>query len=126
MADFAERLREAIEYSGMLQKEIALKAGIKKRALDMYLGAQKSMPPADVAVQLAGVLGVSVEYLVTGKEPSAPAFAALGPAADTDNRAEQDFSHFRGIMRDFQSLPENVRKAFAVILDFAAHKTYLL
>jgi transcriptional regulator with XRE-family HTH domain len=122
MADFTERLREAIEYSGMLQKEIALKAGIKKRALDMYLGAQKSMPPADVAVQLAGVLGVSVEYLVTGKEPSAAVFAAAPPAPNADSRTEQNILHIRGIMRDLQSLPENVRKAFAVILEFAANK----
>ncbi len=42
MSDFAERLRESIEYTGLPQKEIAAKAGIKKRALDMYLGNQKS------------------------------------------------------------------------------------
>ncbi|MDR3200548.1 MAG: helix-turn-helix domain-containing protein [Spirochaetales bacterium] len=68
MASFAERLRDEIEYSGMSQKEFAAKANIKKRALDMYLGSQKSMPPADTAVKIASVLGVSVEYLVTGKE----------------------------------------------------------
>jgi len=28
------------------------------------------MPPADIAVRIAQVLGVSVEYLVTGKEGS--------------------------------------------------------
>lgn len=66
MSDFAQRLREEIEYSGLLQREVAEKAGIKKRALDMYLGAQGSMPPADVAVKLAKALNVSVEYLVTG------------------------------------------------------------
>ena len=44
------------------------KARIKKRALDMYLGSQSSMPPADVAVRLAKVLGVTVEYLVTGEQ----------------------------------------------------------
>ncbi|AEE17070.1 helix-turn-helix domain-containing protein [Treponema brennaborense] len=67
MNSFAERLKSEIEYSGMLQKEIAYKAGIKKRALDMYIGAQESMPPADVAVRLAKVLNVTVEYLVTGE-----------------------------------------------------------
>lgn len=66
--DFADRLRAEIEYSGMLQKELAAKAGIKKRALDMYIGAQKSMPPADVAVRLAKTLGVTVEYLVEGQD----------------------------------------------------------
>lgn len=68
--DFADRLRAEIEYSGMLQKELAAKAGIKKRALDMYIGAQKSMPPADVAVRLAKALGVTVEYLVEGRDSS--------------------------------------------------------
>ncbi len=67
MISFADRLRAEIEYQGMLQKELAFKAGIKKRALDMYLGSQSSMPPADVAVRLAKVLGVTVEYLVTGE-----------------------------------------------------------
>ncbi len=68
MISFADRLRAEIEYQGMLQKELAFKAGIKKRALDMYLGSQSSMPPADVAVRLAKVLGVTVEYLVTGEQ----------------------------------------------------------
>jgi len=68
MPDFAQRLRSEIEYIGLNRKEFAAKAGIKKRALDAYLGAQQSMPPADTAVKIASALGVSVEYLVTGKE----------------------------------------------------------
>ena len=65
--DFRSRLREEIEYSGMLYKEVAAKAGITKRTMDSYVGSQGSMPAADIAVRLAQVLGVSVEYLVTGK-----------------------------------------------------------
>lgn len=72
MNTFSERLRAEIEYSGLLQKEVAYRAGIKKRALDMYLGAQGSMPPADVAVRLAKVLNVTVEYLVTGSDDKIP------------------------------------------------------
>jgi transcriptional regulator with XRE-family HTH domain len=68
MTDFSHRLRSEIEYIGLNQKEFAAKAGIKKRALDAYLRAQQSMPPADTAVKIASALGVSVEYLVTGKE----------------------------------------------------------
>ncbi|MDR3342935.1 MAG: helix-turn-helix domain-containing protein [Treponema sp.] len=67
MTDFSQRLHEAIAYVGLLQKDVALKAGIKKRALDMYFDSRKSMPPADAAARLADALGVSVEYLVTGK-----------------------------------------------------------
>ena len=67
MPSFADRLREEIEYIGISQRELAEKAGIKKRALDMYLGYRASMPPADVAVRIAKVLNVTVEYLVTGE-----------------------------------------------------------
>jgi transcriptional regulator with XRE-family HTH domain len=68
MSEFAQRLRSEIEYASLNHKEFAAKAGIKKRALDAYLGVQQSMPPADTAVKIASALGLSVEYLVTGKE----------------------------------------------------------
>jgi transcriptional regulator with XRE-family HTH domain len=68
MTDFSDRLRSEIEYASLNQKEFAARAGIKKRALDAYLGLQKSMPPADIAVKMAAVLGLSVEYLITGRE----------------------------------------------------------
>ncbi|WP_296853080.1 helix-turn-helix transcriptional regulator [Treponema sp.] len=68
MMTFADRLREEIEFQGLTRKELAYRADIKQRALDMYLGTQASMPPADVAVRMAKVLDVSVEYLVTGEE----------------------------------------------------------
>ncbi len=68
MESFADRLKEELEYLGITRKELAYKANVKKRALDMYLGTQESMPPADVAVRLAKALNVSVEYLVTGEK----------------------------------------------------------
>ncbi|MDR2185483.1 MAG: helix-turn-helix domain-containing protein [Treponema sp.] len=68
MSSFSDRLRSEIEYACLNHKEFAAKAGIKKRALEGYLGVQQSMPPADTAVKMAKALGLSVEYLVTGKE----------------------------------------------------------
>ena len=65
---FRERLREQIEYCGLLDKEVVARAGITKRAIDSYVGSEACMPSAEVAVRLAKVLGVSVEYLVTGSE----------------------------------------------------------
>ncbi len=64
---FRERLREQIEFCGLLDKEVAARAGITKRAIDSYVGSEACMPSAEVAVKLAKVLGVSVEYLVTGE-----------------------------------------------------------
>ena len=95
MSDFAYRLRSEIDYIGLSQKEFAAKAGIKKRALDAYLGAQQSMPPADIAVKIASALGLSVEYLVTGKEI----------------RRSRDISkyiQFRDILDDLSLLPAEV------------------
>ena len=51
----------------MTVKELSTKAGIPKPTLEGYLGMRTSMPPADVAVRIAAVFNVSVEYLVTGK-----------------------------------------------------------
>ncbi len=65
--DFRTRLRDQIDYLGLRDKEVAAKAGITKRAIDTYVGARNCMPSADVAVRLAKVLGVSVEWLVTGE-----------------------------------------------------------
>jgi transcriptional regulator with XRE-family HTH domain len=65
---FKLNLRSELDYLGMTVKELSQKTGIAKGTLNCYLGVRSSMPPADIAVKIASVLGVSVEYLVTGKE----------------------------------------------------------
>jgi len=65
---FRDNLREAIDYSGLEQKELAHKANISLRNIENYLRENASIPAADKAVQIAQVLGVTVEYLVTGIE----------------------------------------------------------
>lgn len=65
---FNEFLKSELEYKGILVKELARLTGIPKQTLDKYLLSNGSMPPADKAVTIAGALGVSVEYLVTGKK----------------------------------------------------------
>jgi len=69
---FAENLKNELTYSGMLKKELSAISGIHKRAIDTYVRTRSSMPPADVAVKIAKALGVTVEYLVTGDNPSTP------------------------------------------------------
>ena len=70
--DFRTRLREEIDFSGLLDKEVAARANISKRTIDSYVGSQNCMPSADVAVRLAKVLNTTVEYLVTGSNPELP------------------------------------------------------
>lgn len=66
--NFKANLRTELDYLGLTVKELSAKTGIPKGTLDCYLGVRASMPPADVAVQIAAALNVSVEYLVTGQE----------------------------------------------------------
>ena len=65
---FKANLRAELDYLGLTVKELSAKTGIAKGTLDCYLGARASMPPADIAVKIANALGVTVEYLITGKE----------------------------------------------------------
>ena len=75
---FKDNLKSELSYQGMLVKELAALSGISKNTLDNYLNVREYMPSADVAVKIAHALGVSVEYLVTGKEIS-PTKSSIGP-----------------------------------------------
>jgi transcriptional regulator with XRE-family HTH domain len=103
MSDFSDRLRFEIDYIGLNQKEFAAKAGIQKRALDSYLRGQKSMPPADSAVRIASALGLSVEYLVTGKEVKQPIDISK-------------YMQFRDILDDLRILPEDIYNPIKIMI----------
>jgi len=78
---FGEHLKDELEYRGMLVKELAHATGIPKHTLDNYLLTNGSMPSADKAVAIAHTLGVTVEYLVTGRKnaQAKPPQGALSP-----------------------------------------------
>ena len=65
---FKENLKSELVYSGLLVKELAAKSGVKKHSIDNYLNKRGQLPSVEAGVRIAQVLGVSVEYLVTGKE----------------------------------------------------------
>jgi len=65
---FKENLKDQLSFSGIYVKELAALSGVKKQTIDSYLSTHNSMPKADAAVALAKALGVSVEYLITGKD----------------------------------------------------------
>jgi transcriptional regulator with XRE-family HTH domain len=70
--DFKKNLRTELDYLDLTVKELSAKTGIAKGTLDCYLGVRASIPPADIAVKIASTLGVTVEYLITGKETKTP------------------------------------------------------
>lgn len=65
---FKENLKSELAYKNILVKELALISGVNRRSIDNYLRENGSMPSADVAVRIAQALGVTVEYLINGKE----------------------------------------------------------
>ena len=67
---FRENLKAELVYSGVIIKELAARSGIKKKTIESYLGNRGYTPSVEAAVKIAKALGVSVEYLVTGKEDS--------------------------------------------------------
>ncbi|MDR2521495.1 MAG: helix-turn-helix domain-containing protein [Spirochaetaceae bacterium] len=116
MENFAERLRKELEYAAITQKELAERAGIKKRALDMYFGAQKSMPAADVALKIARALGISVEYLITGEREKADAACENGLFC----RQHYCCHHYKDLIADIESLPEDSRLMIKAMIKAAA------
>jgi transcriptional regulator with XRE-family HTH domain len=65
---FKENLKSELLYKGMMVKELSAITKIRRHTLDNYLNTHNSLPNAETAVKIAQALGVSVEYLVTGRE----------------------------------------------------------
>jgi len=107
---FRENLREALDYSGLEQKELAYKANVKLRNIENYLRENASIPMADKAVQIAQVLGVTVEYLVTGKNPPKEDYIFIDP-------------EIRKLVRAIKKLPKN--KQF-IVMKNALHLAEIL
>lgn len=64
---FWKNIANELEYQNISRKELAQKADFAVSGISLGI-SNNSVPSADVAVRIAKVLGVSVEYLVTGKD----------------------------------------------------------
>lgn len=60
---FRERLRECIKKSGMTQREIADKIGVRPATISRYLSG-KSLPRIRMLCKFKWIFGVRIEYLV--------------------------------------------------------------
>lgn len=65
---FRDNLKSELTYQDIRVKELAEKTSISKKTLDNYLAKNNCNPSAENAVKIAQALGVSVEWLVTGKK----------------------------------------------------------
>ncbi len=92
---FRENLRDELDYQDMKVKELSVATGIPKPTLDCYLSARQVIPPADIAVKIAKVLNVSVEYLICGDD------AKVVP------KEYSRFHPFRSILEDLSVLSDD-------------------
>ena len=63
---FWKNVENELEYQNISRKDLAQRAGFAVSGISLGI-SNNSVPSADVAVRIAKVLNVSVEYLVTGK-----------------------------------------------------------
>ena len=68
--NFKEILKDELIYKGIQSKELAARTGISLHTINHYLTQNGNAPSAENAFKIAQVLGVSVEYLMTGKNAS--------------------------------------------------------
>jgi len=76
---FRDNLRETLDFLGMEQKELAAKTGLSFKTIENYVKKDSSVPSADKAVLIAKALGVTVEYLINGKETDKEIPLAIPP-----------------------------------------------
>ena len=62
-----KKLKQAIVDRGLTTAELAKRSKVKKRTLDNWLYGKKPNPEVEDFLRAASALGVSMEYLVTGK-----------------------------------------------------------
>jgi len=112
---FKENLKSELTYSGMLVKELATLSGVNKRSIDNYLNTHNCMPSADAAVRIAAVLGVTVEYLITGqvnqeKNTSQPAPDSLVILKNLETLNKRDRKIVLNLIKSLKEMEDSERK----------------
>ena len=102
-----------LDYLGMTNKARAEKVGFAASNIGKGI-RMGSSPSADTAVKIAQILGVSVEYLVTGLNTS-------------NSRKKQDedtqiFHKYSKMLKDFDSLSEREKSAIIKMISELAQK----
>lgn len=69
MKTLADRIRSEREARGMTQPQLGAHAGVTKQAISAIEKGLSQQPKHETLVALASVLGVSAQWLMTGREP---------------------------------------------------------
>lgn len=107
--NFWENVESELEYQSMERKRLANEAGFDVSNIGKGI-RNGNVPLADTAVRIARVLGVSVEYLVTGAGGREPQDTPL----DEELRK---FRRYRKLADKLDSLPENIRSPIIQMIE---------
>lgn len=102
---FWENVDAELEYKGMTRKALATEAGFNLGNVGKGIKLGSS-PSADTAVRIAKVLGVTVEYLVTGTDSAS--------SKKDSNRLQKEielFRKYRAHVNQLEKLPPTERTA---------------
>lgn len=108
---FKERLRDEIEYRGLLIKEVSSAVGISNSTFLSYIDARGVLPNVETAVKIAKYLGVSVEYLVDGEEVQKEKISAESKKIESGKKA---------LIKSFEKLSPHDKQILVKIADAMA------
>lgn len=64
---FRQNLKDEIYFSGISVKELSYRTGIPYTTIESYINNKATSPSLEKAFKISSILGVSLEYLLTGK-----------------------------------------------------------
>lgn len=110
MSDFWKRVDEEIDYKGINRAYLARKCdfSVTNIGQGIKLG---STPSAETAVKIAGVLGVTVEYLVNGPNQKSE------KRKDDEQNQLKLYRKYHELISKCESLPEEQVKFLSQIAD---------
>ena len=111
--NFWELVDEELKYRNIDRKKLASTAGFNVSNISKGI-RENNIPSADTAVRIAQVLGVSVEYLVTGK-PAQFYKEELSYEASL-------FQKYKDILQKIEKLTTNERDGIQLLLDKLCEK----
>lgn len=107
---FRKNLRYEISFQGLQIKEVANKTGISNSTFLSYVDSRGSLPNVEVGVKIASVLGVTVEYLVTGEYTK--------KTSKTDPRLRK----YKNLLDDLDVIPEDIASPLINAIHFVAEQ----
>ena len=110
---FRENLKDELTFKDIQTKELAAITGISLNTLNHYLVQNSASPSAENAVKIAAALGVSVEYIVTGKDSNPNGQKDFSDELQNHARL---YKKYHTLIQKFEKLSKNQIEALETFL----------